>query len=140
MLSKERMVLARLARGDSIVFSQDGDTAWFSEGDRGYVGDEVMSLREKGFTMRVTLDDENYRGMSERDVISDAGREYLNESAWITHNGQGAPDLPPGTRVQVRLRDGVFSPVRTVESFRWEPWDDYPEYEIVAYRVVPDER
>lgn len=73
----ERAVLTRLAEGDAIVFSQDGDYAWFSGGDRADVGDEVITLRAKGFTQREVADEENYRGMSEQDVISDAGRAAL---------------------------------------------------------------
>lgn len=72
----ERAVLARLAGGDAIVFSQDGDEAWFS-GTRDFVGREVITLREKGLTKREVTDEENYRGMSEQDVISDAGRAVL---------------------------------------------------------------
>lgn len=73
----ERAVLARLAEGDAIVFSQDGDYAWFSGGNRAEVGNEVITLREKGLTKREVTDEENYRGMSEQDVISDAGRAVL---------------------------------------------------------------
>jgi len=73
----ERVVLTRLADGDAIVFSQDGDYAWFSGGDRAEVGNEVITLRDRGLTKREVTDEENYRGMSERDVISDAGRAAL---------------------------------------------------------------
>lgn len=77
----ERGVLSRLAEGDSICFSQDGDYAWFTGGDRSEVPYKIMVyFHDKGYLSRICLNDENYRGMSERDVISDKGRERL---AWL---------------------------------------------------------
>lgn len=74
-----------------------------------------------------------------------------HDSDWIDHDGHGAPDLPPGTRVQVRFRDELgenWSPENV--SF-WchddsDPHDYWtfsvrrPDYDIVAYRVVQDEQ
>ncbi len=76
----ELSVLRRLESGDTICFSQDGDEAWFTGGDRAFLGREVVSLRDKGLTRRVVEDEENYRGMSERDIISDLGRAALEAS------------------------------------------------------------
>jgi len=73
---QESAALLRLASGDSIAFSQDGNEAWFTS-DGVFLGDEVISLRDKKLTRRVVLDEENYRGLSERDVISDKGLEAL---------------------------------------------------------------
>lgn len=80
-LTKEELAtLARLADGDSIAYSQDGDDGWFTQGDRAFVGNEITSLRKKGLIERVCNDEENYRGMSERDVISNVGRAALSGS------------------------------------------------------------
>ena len=73
----EAEILRRLASGDTIVFSQDGDMAWFTKGDRAFVGDAIMELRKKGFLLRKCDDDENYRGLSEYDTISETGRAAL---------------------------------------------------------------
>ena len=61
----------------------------------------------------------------------------MGSNGWITHNGQGAPDLPPGTRVQVRLRSGdVWDTFVSMVN-----WDHPVETDgVEAYRVVPDER
>lgn len=75
----ERATLSRLNSGDSVVYSQDGDNGWFTNGDRAFVGDEIMSLRRKGLIQRVCDDEENYRGMAERDVISADGRLALSQ-------------------------------------------------------------
>ena len=83
MTKEELATLARLNAGDSVVYSQDGDDGWFTGGDRAFVGNEIIRLRKKGLIERVVDDEENYRGMSERDVISDAGRSALEE-----HNGK----------------------------------------------------
>jgi hypothetical protein len=73
--------LHRLAAGDSIAYSQDGELGWFTDGDRALVSDRaVWALRNGGLITRVCLDDENYRGMSERDVISEAGRASLTKA------------------------------------------------------------
>lgn len=79
LTTEEAKTLRRLAEGDSVVYSQDGDDGWFTEGDRAFVGNEIITLRRKGLISRVVDDEENYRGMSERDVISDAGRQALSE-------------------------------------------------------------
>lgn len=73
----ERATLTRLADGDMIAYSQDGDDGWFVEGDRAFIGNEIISLRNKGLIERICLDEENHRGMSERDVISRLGLEAL---------------------------------------------------------------
>lgn len=73
----EDTILRRLAEGDTIHFSQDGDMAWFTKGDKAFVGDAIMSLREKGYLSRRCDDEENYRGLSEYDTISEAGKLYL---------------------------------------------------------------
>ncbi len=76
LLEAEFKTLARLATGDTIVYSQDGDNGWFTRGDRAFIGDEVISLRKRGFiTHKLDPKDEtdNYRGMAEFDCISDAG-------------------------------------------------------------------
>lgn len=78
----QRATLMRLASGDSIAYSQDGDDGWFTKGDRARVGNEVISLRAKGLIeRRIDPSDEtdNYRGMAERDVITPAGLEALRE-------------------------------------------------------------
>lgn len=76
----ELVILRRLADGDTIVFSLDGDMAWFTKGDRAFVGDSIMSLREKGHLLRKRdgVDDEDDpRGIAFYDTISDAGRAAL---------------------------------------------------------------
>lgn len=72
-------ILRRLRDGDSIAFSEDGDSAWFIGGDRAEVGDAIIGLRKDGYIKRVVDDEDNYRGMSERDVITDRGRRALAE-------------------------------------------------------------
>jgi hypothetical protein len=77
-------ILRRLADGDTIVYSQDGDTGWFTKGDRAFVGDEIMTLRSCGFIKReIDPNDEtdNYRGMAEYDTITEVGRKYLKEQS-----------------------------------------------------------
>lgn len=76
----EHTTLVRLAGGDTIAYSQDGDNGWFRSGDRAFVGNEVISLRAQGFIARkMNKDDEtdNYRGLAEYDEITDAGRAAL---------------------------------------------------------------
>lgn len=70
-------ILSRLSNGDTVVYSQDGECGWFTKGDRAFVGDAIMALRQKGFLRRQCDDEENYRGMAEYDTISDAGRAHL---------------------------------------------------------------
>lgn len=76
----EAEILQRLVGGDTIVFSMDGDMAWFTKGDRAFVGDAIMSLREKGYLLRkhdVVDDEDDPRGIAYYDTISDAGRAHL---------------------------------------------------------------
>lgn len=77
-IKSEKEILRRLADGDQIAFSEDGDCAFFTGGDRAFVGPVIISMRSKRYIKRITLDDENYRGTAERDVISDAGMAALN--------------------------------------------------------------
>ncbi len=79
-IKSEREILERLAAGDKIAFSQDGDDAFFVGGDRAFVGAVIINMRSKGYLKRIVLDEENYRGMAEHDVISDAGRAALEAS------------------------------------------------------------
>ena len=72
-IKSETDILKRLADGDEIAFSEDGDEAFFTKGDRAFVGPVIISMRSKGYLKRIVLNDENYRGTAERDVISDAG-------------------------------------------------------------------
>lgn len=78
-VNSEREILERLTAGDEIAYSQDGDDAFFTKGDRAFVGPAIIDMRSKGYLKRIVLDPENYRGMSERDVISDAGRAALSQ-------------------------------------------------------------
>ena len=70
-------ILQRLAGGDKIVFSQDGDDAWFAGGDRAFVGNVITEMRSKGYLKRGCDDEENYRGSGEYDTISEHGRVAL---------------------------------------------------------------
>lgn len=73
-------ILSRLADGDTIVFSMDGDMAWFTKGDRAFVGDAIIGLREKGYLIRKhdTVDDEDDpRGIAFYDTISESGLEAV---------------------------------------------------------------
>lgn len=78
-VNSEREILERLAAGDEIAYSQDGDDAFFTKGDRAFVGPAIIDMRSKGYLKRIVLDPENYRGVAERDVISDAGRAALSK-------------------------------------------------------------
>jgi hypothetical protein len=42
----------RLLAGDRIVFSMDGDEAWFADGDQAQCSDVVIDLRQKGYLTR----------------------------------------------------------------------------------------
>lgn len=77
IVDDEMEILKRLAAGDTIRFSQDGDTAWFTKGDGAFVGNAIISLRSKGYLKRECDDEENYRGTAEYDTISDLGRAAL---------------------------------------------------------------
>lgn len=70
-------------------------------------------------------------------------------SEWIEHDGKGAPDLPPGTLVSIRCRDGFDDSIMPPRHFDFYLPDDkdpanywlhgHPEDrmdEIVAYKVV----
>ena len=76
-INDEMEILRRLADGDTIAYSQDGDMAWFTKGDRAFAGNAVMDLRSRGFLKRCCDDEENYRGLAEYDTISDLGRAAL---------------------------------------------------------------
>lgn len=56
----------------------------------------------------------------------------LNE--WIEHDGKGAPDLAPGTRVNVKFECGE-SDEYGGEFEMWD-WEEEGTHRIVAYRVV----
>ena len=77
IIDDEIQILRRLADGDQIFYSQVGDDGWFSKGDRAFVGNAIISLRQKGYLKRQCDDEENYRGLAEYDTISAAGRAYL---------------------------------------------------------------
>lgn len=47
----------RLLAGDRIVFSMDGDEAWFTDGDRAFCSNVVISLRRQGFLTRKVDED-----------------------------------------------------------------------------------
>jgi len=51
----------RLLAGDRIVFSMDGDEAWFTDGDRAWCSDVVIRLRQQGLLKR-RVDEEDARG------------------------------------------------------------------------------
>lgn len=71
-------MLKRLASGDTIHYSQDGDMAWFAKGDRAFVADTpIIEARQLGYLERKCDDDENYRGTAEYDTISDKGRAAI---------------------------------------------------------------
>lgn len=75
-INDEMAILARLAEGDEIVFSRDGDEAWFSKGDRAWVGKSILSLRAKGYLHR-EFHGEEFSDVIEYDTISDEGRAAL---------------------------------------------------------------
>lgn len=62
-------------------------------------------------------------------------------SDWIEHDGKGAPNLPPGTLLQVRCRNwetegddpNEYDPFTDLV---WEDWDHAPHLDIISYRVV----
>lgn len=72
-INDETEVLRRLAEGDEIAFSKDGDNAWFTKGDRAWIGDVVIAMRKKGYLRRYYARDDEW-GV---DVISDKGRAAL---------------------------------------------------------------
>lgn len=62
------------------------------------------------------------------------------EDGWIQHDGSPCP-LPPGTIVEVRLRNGEQHKGRALSEelcMGWDQWVDdyYPELTIAAYRRV----
>lgn len=92
-IDDEEIILQRLYDGDQIVYSQDGDMAWFSKGDRAFVGDTVMDLREKGCLLRMRDPEDrtdNYRGMAEYDTISAKGVTRLREITALPWDGLSA--------------------------------------------------
>lgn len=49
-ITDEREALERLAAGDTIAFSRDGDNAWFIGGNRAWIDSElVINMREMGY-------------------------------------------------------------------------------------------
>lgn len=55
---------------------------------------------------------------------------------WVEHGGKGAPNLPPGTLVRVRLRDEWESSFPTpFEEWDWTHFGGILE-DIIAYKVV----
>lgn len=77
-VSDEWEILKRLAAGDRIHFSQDGEMAWFIGGDKAFVCG-LSGLRNKGYLSRKGDDEENYRGGGEYDTISEKGLAALKE-------------------------------------------------------------
>ena len=68
-------MLMRLANGDTIHYSQDGEMAWFGKGDRTFIADTpIIEARQLGYLERKCDDEENYRGTAEYDTISAKGR------------------------------------------------------------------
>lgn len=67
----EAEVTRRLIKGERIFYSQDGDVAWLSGGDRAYVSDRVVwALRNNGALTRVSSEE----GRVSCDEASDALR------------------------------------------------------------------
>lgn len=56
---------------------------------------------------------------------------------WIIHDGGPCP-LPMGARAETRARDGHVS-INEVEDtkYLWIHGEFYPQWDIIAYRVVP---
>jgi hypothetical protein len=72
------IVLARLAGGEHIAYSRDGESAWLSAGGREWIPETtVFELRDKGYLLRVSPPDEPF---GDHDIISDAGRTALKGS------------------------------------------------------------
>lgn len=70
---------------------------------------------------------------------------------WIEHDGKGAPDLPPGTRVLTRRDFGETEDRHVAHSWEWWHGNGTAEesnwiwpngaavdYSIISYRVVPE--
>jgi hypothetical protein len=73
-VSDEIEVLRRLADGDALAYSRDGDNCWFTNGDRAWVAEAtVIAMREKGYLRRSWAADDPWG----TDGISDAGRAAL---------------------------------------------------------------
>lgn len=87
-IDDETAILQRLEDGDEIAYSKDGENAWFTRGDRAWIGDTaVIELRAKGYLHRHYRDDEDEHGV---DVISNEGRAAIRSLARPrTTGGQG---------------------------------------------------
>ncbi len=70
-------ILRRLADGDTLVYSRDGDDGWFTKGDGAWVGPEIMAMRREGLIKTVSVPDED----RSFDTISEAGRDALAQKA-----------------------------------------------------------
>lgn len=71
-ISDFETVLARLAGGEHISYSRDGETAWLSGAGREWIPEAtVFYLRNHGYLLRLSEPDEPY---SDRDVISETGK------------------------------------------------------------------
>lgn len=77
-ITRMTKILERLAAGDVLRYSQDGDMAWFGKGDGAFVAHAlIIEARRLGYLERKCGDEENYRGTAEYDTISDKGRIAL---------------------------------------------------------------
>ena len=76
-IATEADALKRLAEGDRIVYSRDGEMAWFQNGDRAWVADDVvMDLHLSGAVVTVNEGmDEDWHEWSQ---ITDTGRAALS--------------------------------------------------------------
>jgi hypothetical protein len=65
-------------------------------------------------------------------------KEESKDEGWIPWSGGECP-VPGGTRVEVKLRDEVSDEYMKggAVCFEWRYDDEFPESDIVAYRVLP---
>lgn len=86
--------------------------AYFAQGDGALVGSAITKLRKKGYLLRRSDDEENYRGGAEYDTINAKGLAVLKEHA-------ERPDFPTGgkpPRLCPQCRDA-----RWVDDENWDP-------------------